>query len=225
VVTEYGDADLYGRNVRERATALTEIAHPDFRGELLSHAKQRHYVLPDQRTPRPCASVEDTLTRVATGESIRIRLLRMADEEILQDLFYRLSDESTYQRFMMHKKRHPHEELQNLVDVDQESSMALVATLEGTESRELIAMARYDVDPATRYGDVALVVLDAWQSKGVGTALFRRLAELGRVRGLAGFTADVLAGNGRMLAIFNKSGLRVETKLDGGVYRVTMRFE
>jgi GNAT superfamily N-acetyltransferase len=149
----------------------------------------------------------------------------MADEELLQDLFYRLSDESTYQRFMMHKKRHPHEELLDLVDVDQESSMALVATVEGTESGELVAMARYDVDPATRYGDVALVVLDAWQSKGVGTALFRRLAELARSRGVSGFTADVLASNGRMLAIFNKSGLRVETKLDGGVYRVTMRFE
>jgi GNAT superfamily N-acetyltransferase len=152
-------------------------------------------------------------------------MLRMADEEILQDLFYRLSDESTYQRFMTHKTRHPHEELQNLVDVDQESSMALVATLEGTESRELIAMGRYDVDPATRYGDVALVVLDAWQGKGVGTGLFHRLAELGRSRGLLGFTADVLAGNGRMLAIFAKSGLRVETKLDAGVYRVIMRFE
>lgn len=224
VVTEYGVADLFGRNVRERATALTEIAHPDFRAELLARAKERRYVLPDQRAPRPCANVEDTLTRLGSGETLRIRLLRMADEGILQDLFYRLSDESTYQRFMMHKKRHPHEELLDLVDVDQESSMALVATLDATESGELVAMARYDVDPATRYGDVALVVLDAWQSKGVGTSLFRRLAELARSRGVAGFTADVLVGNGRMLAIFNKSGLRVETKLDGGVYRVSMRF-
>jgi acyl-CoA hydrolase/GNAT superfamily N-acetyltransferase len=225
VVTEYGVADLFGRNVRERSTALTEIAHPDFRGELIAHAKERRYVLPDQRAPRPCRAIEDKLVPLATGQSIRIRMLRMADEEILQDLFYRLSDESTYQRFMTHKTRHPHEELQNLVDVDQESSMALVATLEGTESRELIAMGRYDVDPATRYGDVALVVLDAWQGKGVGTGLFHRLAELGRSRGLVGFTADVLAGNGRMLAIFAKSGLRVETKLDAGVYRVIMRFE
>jgi acyl-CoA hydrolase/RimJ/RimL family protein N-acetyltransferase len=225
VVTEYGVADLFGRNVRERATALTEIAHPDFRGELLAQAKARRYVLPDQRAPRHGASIEDAVESLAAGGAIRIRLLRMADEEGLQDLFYRLSDESTYQRFMTHKKRHPHEELANLVDVDQESSMALVATLEGAESRELIAMARYDVDPATRFGDVALVVLDAWQGKGVGTRVFRRLAEIGRARGLNGFVADVLADNGRMLALFNKSGLRVETKLESGVYRVTMRFE
>src|SRR5574339_437662 len=39
---EFCVADLFGRNVRERATALTEIAHPDFRAELLAQAKQRH---------------------------------------------------------------------------------------------------------------------------------------------------------------------------------------
>ena len=86
-------------------------------------------------------------------------------------------------------------------------------------------MARYDVDPATHWADVALVVLDSWQSKGVGTAVFRRLAELARDRGVAGFTADVLADNSRMLAVFTKSGLRTESKLEGGVYRVRMGFE
>jgi acyl-CoA hydrolase/GNAT superfamily N-acetyltransferase len=225
VVTEYGIADLFGRNVRERTTALAEIAHPDFRSELIAHAKARHYVFPDQRAPNRAAAVEESVVRLKSGGSIRIRPLRMADEGELKDLFYRLSDESTYQRFMMHKKTHPHEEMAKLVDVDDEHSAALVVTREADESSELVAMARYDVDPATRLGDAAVVVLDAWQGKGVGTVLFRRLAELARDRGLSGFTADVLCGNPRMLAIFNKSGLRVETQLSGGVYHVTMRFE
>jgi GNAT superfamily N-acetyltransferase len=224
VVTEYGVADLFGRNVRERATALTEIAHPDFRRELLSYAKARHYVLPDQRAPREHALFEESVLALKTGEKVRIRPLRMADEDALQDLFYRLSDESTYLRFMGYKKRHPHEELLNLVDVDDERSAALVVSREGDESSELIAMARYDVDPATRFGDVAVVVCDPWQGKGVGTTVFRRLAELARDRGLAGLTADVLVENGRMLAIFNKSGLHVETVLEGGVHSVKMTF-
>jgi acyl-CoA hydrolase len=46
VVTEYGVADLWGKSVRERALALTEIAHPDHRGELLAGAMERRYVLP-----------------------------------------------------------------------------------------------------------------------------------------------------------------------------------
>jgi GNAT superfamily N-acetyltransferase len=225
VVTEFGVADLFGRSVRERATALTEIAHPDFRGELLAHAKQRRYVLPDQRAARSAPIIEESVVRSKGGELVRIRPIRMSDEEKLQDLFYRLSIESVYQRFMTHKKCHPHEELMELVDVDYENSAALVAVREGDESSELIAMARYDLDPATRLGDVAVVVLDSWQGKGIGAVLFRRLAELGRDRGVAGFTADVLVENGRMLAVFNKSGLKVETRLAGGVYNVRMTFE
>jgi GNAT superfamily N-acetyltransferase len=225
VVTEYGVADLWGKSIRERATALIEIAHPDFRPELLSSAKAKRYVFSDQRAPRTHAPIEESSFCLRNGEVMRVRSLRMADEDVLKDLFYRLSSESTYQRFMTHKKRHPHEEMLDLVDVDYENSMALVVTREGDETSELIAMARYDLDPATHLGDVALVVLDAWQGKGVGTVLFRRLAELGRDRGVLGFTADVLLENGRMLAIFNKSGLRVETRLEAGVYSVKMRFE
>jgi GNAT superfamily N-acetyltransferase len=112
-----------------------------------------------------------------------------------------------------------------LVDVDSERNMALVATHDGNDTSELVAMARYDVDPATQLADVALVVLDAWQGKGIGTALFTRLAEVARKRGIVGFTADVLVENGRMLAIFNKSGLRVESRLEAGAYRVRMTFE
>jgi GNAT superfamily N-acetyltransferase len=85
-------------------------------------------------------------------------------------------------------------------------------------------MARYDVDVATQLADVAVVVLDAYQGQGVGTLLFKRLAEVARSRGLAGFTADVLVNNGRMLSIFNKSGYRVESQLDSGAYRVHVWF-
>ena len=44
VVTEYGVADLWGKTVRERAAALIEIAHPDFRDELTREARERHYL-------------------------------------------------------------------------------------------------------------------------------------------------------------------------------------
>ena len=44
VVTEYGVADLWGKNIRERATRLIDIAHPDHRPGLLAAARQRRYV-------------------------------------------------------------------------------------------------------------------------------------------------------------------------------------
>jgi acyl-CoA hydrolase len=44
VVTEHGVADLWGKNIRQRAGALIEIAHPDFRPELVTAAKNRRYI-------------------------------------------------------------------------------------------------------------------------------------------------------------------------------------
>src|SRR6185369_14347388 len=53
VVTEHGVADLWGKSVRERALALTAIAHPDHRADLLAAAKERRWVFLDQAVPRP----------------------------------------------------------------------------------------------------------------------------------------------------------------------------
>lgn len=224
VVTEYGVADLWGKNIRERTMALIEIAHPDFRPELLAAAKQRHFVFPEQLTPRAGVRPAATGTSLRNGQRIRIRPVTMADQTALQNLFYRLSDDSIYQRFLGYKKSHPREEIMKLADIDCEQSMALVAEPEHSDTGELIAMARYDLDPETRLADVALVVLDAYQSQGAGTALFKQLVVLAKAHGVRGFTADVLVDNGRMLGIFNKSGERVESQLESGAYRVKVTF-
>lgn len=223
VVTEFGVADLWGKNIRQRATALIEIAHPSFRAELLAAAKQRRYVFPDQRMTRAVYPWEEERTETVGDVAVLVRPLRAADQEELQDLFYRLSDESTYSRFLQHKRSHPSEEMQLLVDLDYENNMALVV-LGGSEPTEIVALARYDVDPATHLADIAFVVRDDWQRKGLGTLLMRRMAEIARQRGLAGFSADVLATNGAMLGVFHRSGLRVRAELEAGVYHVVMTF-
>jgi uncharacterized protein involved in propanediol utilization len=59
----------------------------------------------------------------------------------------------------------------------------------------------------------------------MGTLLMRRMSEIGRARGLAGFTADVLATNKPMMTVFHKSGLEVRSELDGESYHLTMLFD
>lgn len=223
VVTEYGVADLWGRSVRERALALIEIAHPDVRGELLDEAKRRRYVFADQRVPRAVYPwQEERREALPGGTPVVVRPVRMSDEEALQRLFYELSDDSTYHRFMAYRRIHPHAEMCQLVDSDYESSMGLVVC--EPERGELVAMARYDVDPATRLGDIAFVVRDDWQGRGIGTRLLARMSEIGRARGLAGFTADVLASNKAMLMVFHKSGLALTSRYDGSAVHLEARF-
>ncbi|HWO09302.1 MAG TPA: acetyl-CoA hydrolase/transferase C-terminal domain-containing protein, partial [Polyangiaceae bacterium] len=164
VVTEYGVADLWGKSVRERALSLTEIAHPTFRAELLGQAKQRRYVFFDQRLPIAVYPWrEQRIERLRSGEEIIVRPVRMSDEEALQDFFYSLSDESVRQRFLGRKCAYPHAEMQRLVDADYVQSLGLVVQRSGTG--EIIAMARYDMDPATRFGDIAFTVRDDWQRR------------------------------------------------------------
>jgi acyl-CoA hydrolase len=226
VVTEFGVADLWGKNIRQRAMSLIEIAHPDFRAELLGAAKHRRYVFPDQVAPRAPYPWEEAGTQtIKGGEEVLVRPVRITDEEQLQKLFYELSDESTYRRFMAHKAIHPHGEIQKLVDLDYEQNMALLVTRELEGREEILAMARYDVDPATHLADIAFVVRDEWQGHGIGSLLMRRMREIALARGLAGFTADVLATNDPMLKVFHKSGLRVRSRLEAGAYHLTMAFD
>jgi acyl-CoA hydrolase/GNAT superfamily N-acetyltransferase len=225
VVTEFGVADLWGKTVRERAEALIEVAHPDFRPELVAQAKARKYVLPGQRVPRgPLPGEEPRAVQLESGAEVTIRLVRMSDEDALQDLFYRVSEESAYERFLGHVSKPSHEELLRWADVDYDLSIALLATVATPAGNEIVALGRYEVDPATRFADVSLLVLDEWQGRGVGTAVFRRLAEIARVRGVKGFCGDVLVHNARMLAIFNETGNPVESTLSDGVYHVKMVF-
>lgn len=226
VVTEYGVADLWGKSIRERAMALIEIAHPDFRGDLLGAAKKRRYVFANQVAPHGrCPWEEATRERLRTGEEVLVRPMRVSDAEVLQDLFYRLSDESAYRRFLAPKRTYSNDEILKLVDLDYVQNMALLVCAGPDDHPDIVAMARYDLDPATQLADIAFVVRDDWQGKGAGTILMRRMAEIARARGAAGFRGDVQAANKAMLSIFHRSGLNVRSDLRGDSYRFVCRFE
>ena len=222
VVTEHGVADLLGKSVRERAMALIAIAHRDFRGELLAAAKQRRYVFADQIPPRSIFPGRyDTRITTKDGAKLRVRPISVTDEPKLRDLFYNLSEETVYKRWMAVMKRMPHHQLQTYVDVDYKSTTALVAETSSPNSEpEIVAVARYSNIPATDHADVAFVVRDDWQGRGVGTALMRLLSDLARDSGFTALEADVLAGNGAMLHVFHKTAPQLTSTLESGVYKL-----
>ncbi len=225
VVTEFGVADLWGKNIRQRAMALIEVAHPDYRAGLLDAAKKRHYVFPDQRVPHAGYPLEQAShQRLPAGEEVMVRPVRLTDEEHLRQMFYRLSDENTFRRFMAYRRPESHEEMQKLVDVDYDKSMALLVTALNGEVEETIAMARYDADARSALCDIVVVVRDDWTNRGVGTLLVKRMAEVAFERGYLGFTGKFPAENRAMLEVFHKSGLRVRSSLVGNSYDVTAYF-
>ena len=73
------------------------------------------------------------------------------------------------------------------------------------------------------WAEVAFTVIDEYQKKGLGTALMRRLAAIGREAGLTELVAEVLSDNAPMLKVFERSGLAMTTRREGTVVHVSLR--
>jgi RimJ/RimL family protein N-acetyltransferase len=228
VVTEYGAAYLHGRNIRERAMALIQVAHPKFRPWLLSEAKARNLVYPDQiELPVQAPVYPDELERwidLKDDQRVFLRPLKLTDESLLRDMFYKLSPESVHYRFFRMIKAMPHEKLQEFLRVDYDADMALVVLTDNTEKAHALGIAHYSRDPRTNFADAAFLVRDDWQGKGIGTQLMNSLVDAALGHGIAGFTADVLTENHGMLRVFHRCGYAVESELEEGAYRLRIPF-
>ncbi len=228
VVTEYGSAYLHGKSIRERALALIQIAHPKFRPWLFAEAKARKLVLHDQiewpvRTPLYPPELEKWIELKDKSKAF-LRPLKLTDESLVRDLFYKLSPDSIRYRFFQMLKSMPHEKIQELLRVDYESDMAIVVLTSSQEDAEMIAFAHYRKSPETNFAEAAFLVRDDWQGKGIGTALMASLLDSARFHGIAGFTAEVLMQNPGMLRIFHKCGFALESHLSDGVYSLRIPF-
>jgi acyl-CoA hydrolase/GNAT superfamily N-acetyltransferase len=228
VITEHGVAYLHGKSLRERAMKLISIAHPDFRDELLDEAKRLGYIPQDQLPLTPSGRYYpekyERTEMFAGGLAVRVRPIKPTDEPLEREFFYRLSDETVYFRFFSYLKALPHEKLQHLVNIDYHDEMALVGVIGPPENEEIICIGRYNRDPATNLAEVAFVVRDDMQNRGIGTFLLKYLAQIAQERGLYGFTAEVLASNQRMMKVLNKAGLKVETRIEEDTYVLRIVF-
>ena len=226
VVTEYGAVDLHGKSIRERALALIHIAHPEFREALMRSARERGLCYADQIVVASAGlpELEELESDFVTddGDMIHFRSIQPTDEPLIQDLFYRCSEETIYMRFMSPLKALPHGQAQYFLDVDYKDRLALVGTVEEGEREVIIAVGRYHRDPATNYADCAFMVRDDWQHKGIGHHLINRLIEVGRKNRIRGFTADVLVHNARMMHVFHECAPGpIKSKMEDGTYHIS----
>ncbi|MFA5307857.1 MAG: GNAT family N-acetyltransferase [Dehalococcoidales bacterium] len=228
VVTEYGIAYLHGKNIRERAMELISIAHPRFRRDLIQKAKEQNLIYKDQayiagkvgEYPREL----ETYRTTRAGLEISLRPVKISDEPLLKDLFYSLSDNSLYRRFMSHRKDMPHERLQEFVVIDYHREVSIVATINEDGKETIVGLGQYLMLPDAHVAEIAFVVNDAYQNKGIGNELLSYLTYLAKKQGLLGFTAEVLMENSPMLHLFEKMGFFIDKRLEGETYELKMAF-
>ncbi len=151
------------------------------------------------------------------GGTTRLRPIRPEDADGLHRFFRRVGSDSVYQRFFRAKSDLTPEELQYFTNLDYSERMAFVAIHED----EIIAVGRYDrLEDQAEIAEVAFLVEDAHQGRGIGTLLLQHLTNYARSQHITGFRAYVLADNRAMLRLFRDSGYHLQRDLTEGIYTV-----
>jgi GNAT superfamily N-acetyltransferase len=156
------------------------------------------------------------------GRHAVIRALQPQDREALSEAFARTGDESRYRRFFMSKRSLSEGEIKFFVEVNFTTHVALVCELEEGGRKVIAGGGRYVVC-APGSAEVAFMIDDPHQGRGIGSLLMRHLVACARSAGLETLVAEVLAGNSPMLKVFERAGLALQTRREAGVLHMDMR--
>jgi GNAT superfamily N-acetyltransferase len=199
-----------GFNVR-LAGVSAPLSHHDTEEEA-----ERHRLAYERgaATPAPGEIVD-----LPDGSEVVVRPVRPEDKPLFLAGWEHFGEESRYRRFMGYKTRLTARELDFFTDLDHVDHEALGAT--ELRTGEGLGVARYmrnDTRPDT--AEAAVAVIDAWQGRGLGGVLLRRLCRRATANGIRTFSAALLTGNRSMLHLFERLGTVAIRDIDAGVMEI-----
>jgi ribosomal protein S18 acetylase RimI-like enzyme len=188
------------------------------------HAKSLHYVYQDQMEAGYVGVYPEQyeMVKVVADQEVYFRPAKPTDEGMLKEMFYSFSRDTVYNRFMGLKRSMPHRELQRIVNIDYDTRMTICGFVNEGGVWSMNAFAMYDLDKKSNLAEISFAVGDRWQNKRIGTMLMEMMIGIARDRKIKAFTAELLTENMRMLDLFYRTGLKVETRLVEDTYLVTI---
>ena len=221
VVTEYGVANLFGKSIRERVIAMIDIAHPEHREALLEKAKSLGYAYRDQIYIKDFSVnyPEDLELVKSFGPDldIKFRPVKSSDEDMMRELFYQFSDEAKYLRYFARINTMPHRNMQKYVNVDYDKVLSIVGVVESGLTEKIIAEARYAYYEYDGSYEMAFIVNEEFQGRGIASFLLEYLLQIAESRGIETVTANVLYGNSKMIKVFKRGVRKPEISVEDGV--------
>ena len=174
----------------------------------------------EETAPQPPPHWEADIV-AADGGTVHLRPIRPEDAEGINGLMERSSDQTRYYRFFGPMKRLSERDLHRFTHVDHVDRVAFVVLL----GEQIVAVGRFDRYPGTDDAEVAFLVEDAHQRRGLGSVLLEHLAAAARERGIKNFVAEVLAQNSKMVRVFQDAGYESERSYEDGVVHLTFPIE
>jgi acetyltransferase len=160
------------------------------------------------------------------GSPVMIRPIRPEDEPLMVSFHKKLSDRSVYLRYfgsLSLKSRVSHERLVRICFGDYDRELALVVEKAGPNAREIIGVGRLSRTIGTKEAEVAILVTDEYQNRGVGAELLRRAIRVAREEGITALSAEMLPDNLAMQVITKALGFKV--KMQPGFASMRARLE
>ncbi|RZN08875.1 GNAT family N-acetyltransferase [Bradyrhizobium genosp. SA-3] len=155
------------------------------------------------------------------GTPVQIRALRASDEADMLAAIKRTGPRSLQSRFFILKRHFSEKERAFFMDVDFSNHVALAALVEEQGRLTIIGGGRHVVvDPGR--AEMAFVVVDAWQGRGIGSLLLRHLIDIAQEHGMQELTAEVLSDNASMRSVFAKSGFKLARSDDPRTVRLAL---
>jgi RimJ/RimL family protein N-acetyltransferase len=151
------------------------------------------------------------------GARLRLRPIRPGDQDRLISFHEKLSRNTAYQRFFAAVRRLPPDWAHRLANVDYQGRLALLAEHGDGPTPELVGVARYEPTDQPDTAEIAFVIQDSWQNRGLGTLMLDALLAAAEARGIRTFRAYVLATNARMIDLLTRFTEVSERRTGSGV--------
>lgn len=162
--------------------------------------------------------------RTSDGTEVALRPIRPEDEPLVVAFHERLSERSVRLRYLAPialDARVAHDRLVRVCFSDYDRDLALVAERfgGGARRREILGVARLAKLPWANEAEFAVLVIDEWQRRGLGTELLRRLVAIAEAEGIERLTAEILSENVEMQRVAARLGFRLEQGPDATTVR------
>ncbi|MEU4194316.1 GNAT family N-acetyltransferase [Kribbella sp. NPDC026611] len=166
----------------------------------------------DQQLPEDYPADFEADVVLRDGATAHLRPITPSDDHLLVEFYARVSETSKYYRFFAPYPELSDRDVARFTQVDYHDRLALIVTV----GHEMIGVGRYE-RTGRRTAEVAFLIEDAHQGRGLGQLLLEHLAQAARENGIHRFVAEVLPDNRKMITVFTEAGYKVAREFEDGV--------
>jgi acetyltransferase len=162
----------------------------------------------------------ETRLTLKNEREVFLRPILQTDEQLLVDLFNKISPQSLYMRFLRQLHALPEGMLHHFTRINYDSEFALVAVIKEDGNDAIVAVARYAYDPQDNITDLAVAVRDDWQHFGLGKTILEKIVTIGKEHGISRFGGMMDPQNTVIGQTLRELGYEVKYSLRSGFYQV-----